>query len=335
MRGVQFDAVLLLSFGGPDGPDDVRPFLDNVLRGRPVTAERIEQVVSQYMPLGGRSPINDQNRALLHALGREFESHQRPRPVYWGNRNWHPYLVDTVAQMSDDGVTNAAVFVTSAYSSYSSCRQYIEDLEQAREKVGRRAPRLWKLRPYFDHPGFVEPLADGLRAAATEAGPGAPVLMSAHSLPSSMAAACDYQGQLQECADLVADRAGLPRERCSLVFQSRSGPPHQTWLEPDVVDAIDQLPSGTPAVVVTPIGFVSDHMEVVYDLDTRARKAAADRGIRLIRSATPGSDRRFVHMVCQLLDEAEDPGGTSPLSLSRQGARPFPCPVGCCPLPPR
>jgi protoporphyrin/coproporphyrin ferrochelatase len=332
---VQFDALLLLSFGGPDGPDDVRPFLDNVLRGRAVTPERVDQVASQYMLFGGRSPINDHNRALLAALAEEFEGPGPPRHVYWGNRNWSPYLTDTVAQMRDDGVTNAAVFVTSAYSSYSSCRQYLEDLEQARHRVGPRAPTLWKLRPYYNHPGFIEPLGDGLAAALEDAGPAAPVLMSAHSLPVSMARTCDYERQLDECARLVAARAGLTPERWSLVFQSRSGPPAQPWLGPDVLDAIGDLPQGTPAVVVTPIGFVSDHMEVVYDLDTRAAAAAADRGIRMVRSTTPGTDARFVQMVGQLVAEVEAPDRSPVLALGPSGARPSPCPAGCCPPPDR
>ncbi len=302
-----FDAVLLLSFGGPDGPDDVMPFLGNVLRGRPVPPERLEAVAAHYLRFGGRSPINDQNRALLAALESEFVSHGRPRPVYWGNRNWTPYLADTVARMGDDGIRRAAVFVTSAYSSYSGCRQYLDDLTAACLAVGPQAPEMVKLRPFFNHPGFVTPLADGLRAAWADAGPDAPVLMSAHSLPMAMASTCAYEAQLAETGSLVAAAAGIPDDRWQLVYQSRSGPPGQPWLGPDILDAIDRAPACTGSVVVAPIGFVSDHMEVVYDLDTQAAARAAQRGLNLIRSSTPGTDPRFVHMVCQLIDEIEQP----------------------------
>jgi protoporphyrin/coproporphyrin ferrochelatase len=331
---VQFDAVLLLSFGGPDGPDDVRPFLENVLRGRPVAPGRIDEVAGHYHRFGGRSPINDHNRALLDAMRAEFASHGRPRPLYWGNRHWSPYLADTVAQMRDDGVEQAVVFVTSAYSSYSSCRQYLDDLESARRHVGPGAPELHKLRPYFNHPGFVAPLADGLVAALATIGPGAIVLMSAHSLPSSMAATCDYEAQLLETGALVARAAGVPDDGWRLVFQSRSGPPTQPWLGPDVRDVIAELPAGTD-VVVAPIGFVSDHMEVVYDLDTDAAGAAAARGIKFVRSPTPGTDPRFVHMICQLIAEIEDPENHRPeVSGGGTPAR-WPCRPGCCPPPSR
>lgn len=316
---MEFDALLLLSFGGPDGPEDVRPFLANVLRGRPVPPERVEQVAANYMLFGGRSPINDQNRALLAAL-RE----RTVRPVYWGNRNWHPLLADTLAQMRDDGIDRAAVFATSAYSSYSGCRQYIEDMERARAEVGPGAPELVKLRPFFDHPGFYGPLTEGLAGAIAEAGPEAPVLMSAHSIPEAMAATCDYEQQLLATADRVAAGAGVAAGRWRQIYQSRSGSPAQPWLGPDVLEAIAALPGGTQSVVVTPIGFVSDHMEVVYDLDTAAAEAARARGIRFVRSATPGSHPAFADMVIDLLTELEEAGG-----------RPAWCQPGCCPPPQR
>ena len=349
---MRFEAVLLLSFGGPDGPEDVMPFLRNVLRGRTVPPERMEQVAEHYHRFGGRSPINDQNRALLSALRAEFERHGRPRPLYWGNRNWTPYLEDAVAGMRDDGIGSAAVFVTSAYSSYSSCRQYLEDLERARTRVGRGAPVLQKLRPYFNHPGFVEPLTSGLNQALDEAGRDSPVLMSAHSLPVAMARTCDYERQLQETARLVADGAGIPESQWTLVYQSRSGTPAQPWLGPDVNEVIDQIgdtgqigrsgqiseppggPAGGRAVVVAPIGFVSDHMEVMYDLDTEAAATAARKGLRLVRSATPGTHPRFVHMVCELLGEVEEPDRAGMASCGRLGPAPSPCPPGCCPPAP-
>jgi ferrochelatase len=326
---VPFDALLVVSFGGPEGPDDVRPFLANVLRGRRVNPERLEEVAARYLEFGGVSPINDQNRALVAAL----RASRPDLPIYWGNRNWHPYLADTVGQMAADGIRQAAAFVTSAYSSYSSCRQYLEDLDRARAQVGPGAPRLTKLRPFWNHPGFVAPLADGLRAARADAGPEAPVLMSAHSIPVDMATTCDYEAQLGDTAALVAEQAGEPAGAWTLVFQSRSGPPRQPWLGPDVDDAITALPGPPPAVIVVPIGFVSDHMEVVYDLDRLASERAARLGIRLVRSATPGVDPRFVAMVGDLLDEAS--GQAPPASLGRMGPAAFPCRYGCCPAPPR
>ena len=331
---VEIDALLLLSFGGPDGPDDVMPFLANVLRGRPVPPERVEQVASNYMLFGGRSPINDQCRALLDAIAADFAATGRALPLYWGNRNWKPYLADTVARMRDDGIGSAAVFVTSAYSSYSGCRQYQEDMARARAEVGPGAPELYKLRPFFNHPGFVGPLAEALGAAVADAGPDAPVLMTAHSIPESMAAHCDYERQLDETAALVAGAAGVGPGRYRRVYQSRSGSPAQPWLGPDVLEAIADLPEGTASVVVAPIGFTSDHMEVVYDLDTQAAEAAAERGIRLVRAATPGCHPAFVSMVGDLLDEVTDPASHPPVALGPLGPRRWPCAEGCCPGPP-
>jgi ferrochelatase len=321
---VPFDAVLLVSFGGPEGPDDVLPFLENVLRGRPVPSDRMQEVAAHYLAFGGVSPINEQNRALRAALQARLSL-----PVYWGNRHWHPLLADTVRQMAADGVERAAAFVTAAYSSYSSCRQYLDDLAAARAAVGPGAPELVKLRPYFNHPGFVDPLAEGLRAARATAGPEAPVLMSAHSIPAGMAATSDYERQLAETARLVAARAGEPPGRWSLAFQSRSGRPDQPWLGPDVNDAIAALPTATDAVIVVPIGFVSDHMEVIYDLDRVAAATAAARGIRLHRTATPGTHPRFVAMIEALVDEAA--GGPTAAAVGDMGPAPFPCAPGCCP----
>ncbi len=324
-----FDAVLVVSFGGPEGVDEVMPFLGNVLRGRPVPPQRMQQVAAHYLEFGGVSPINGQNRALVGALERALEARQERLPVYWGNRNWHPYLSDVVRAMAADGIRKAAGFVTSAYSSYSGCRQYVEDLARARGEAGPGAPELVKLRPYFDHPGFVEPLAEGLRAALAEAGPDAPVLMSAHSIPSAMAATCGYEEQLAETARLVAERAGLPPTQWSLVYQSRSGPPQQPWLGPDINDHIRSLAGSHPTVIVVPIGFVSDHMEVVYDLDQAARAAARERGIRLVRTATPGTDPRFVSMICDLVEEAD--GRQPPAVLGHLGPVACPCATGCLP----
>ncbi len=325
-----FDAVLLLSFGGPEGPDDVMPFLNNVMRGRPIRPERLEQVAAHYYEFGGVSPINAENRALRQAIGDRLAARGRSLPVYWGNRNWDPYLTDTLRAMRDDGVEWAAAFVTSAYSSYSGCRQYLDDIATARAAVGRGAPEVLKLRPYFNHPGFVGPLADGLRRARLEAGPDTPVLMTAHSIPSVQAATSRYELELAETAHLVAGEAGEPDGSWEVVYQSRSGPPSQPWLGPDINDAIDTLPASTREVVVVPIGFVSDHMEVVYDLDRQAAATAEKRGIKLIRSATPSRHPDFALMVAQLVEEME--GGTA-LTLGDMGPAPCPCFPGCCPAP--
>ena len=328
-----FDAVLLVSFGGPEAPDDVEPFLENVLRGRQVPEERKRQVASRYLELDGVSPINEHNRALVQALHAELRARSADLPVYWGNRNWHPFLADTVRTMRTDGVRRAAAFVTSAYSSYSGCRQYLDDLDRARIDAGADAPEVVKLRPYFNHPGFVEPLAAGLRAGRAAADPDAPVVMSAHSIPVAMAATCEYERQLRETGRLVAELAGEPPDRWTLVFQSRSGPPEQPWLGPDIDDVVATLPGPTSAAIVVPIGFVSDHMEVVYDLDRVTASKAAARGIRLYRTATPGADPRFVSMICDLVEEAD--GRRRPAALGQLGPAAFPCRPGCCPAPSR
>jgi ferrochelatase len=328
-----YDAVLVVSFGGPEGPEDVIPFLENVLRGRDVPRARLEEVAAHYYRHGGVSPLNGQNRALVAAVGAELQRRGPGLPVYWGNRNWGPFLADTLAVMRDDGVRRCLAFVTSAYSSYSGCRQYLEDLAAARAAVGAGAPVVHKLRAYFDHPGFVTPLAEGVRAARADAGPEAPVLFSAHSIPETMAAGCAYEAQLVATATLVAAAAGLgggPGHAWQLAYQSRSGPPSQAWLSPDIRDVLAGLAPGTGGVVVAPIGFVSDHMEVVHDLDVEASEAAAARGIRLVRSATPGTHPAFVRMIRQLVEERLDP--TAPrLALSSLGPSHDTCPAGHCP----
>jgi ferrochelatase len=325
------DALLLVSFGGPEGPDDVMPFLEHVLRGRPVSSERVQEVATHYLRFGGVSPINAQNRLLLAALRDALARRQWDLPVYWGNRNWHPFLADAVRQMQLDGIRRAAAFVTSAYAGYSSCRQYLEGLEEARLASGGGAPELVKLRPFFNHPGFVTPFADGLRAARSEAGSAAPLLMSAHSIPCAAAASSDYERQVAETARLVAEGAGEAPDSWSLVFQSRSGSPQQPWLGPDVNDALRDLSGHPSTAIVVPIGFVSDHMEVVYDLDRQAAATAASRDMRLLRTATPSADPRFVAMILELVEEAE--GRRRPSWLGNLGPAPFPCAVGCCPPP--
>jgi ferrochelatase len=333
-----YDALLVVSFGGPEGPDDVVPFLENVTRGRGIPRDRLAEVGAHYLMFGGVSPINAQCRDLIAALQLELRAAGHQLPVYWGNRNWHPMLVDTMRTMRDDGVQRALAFVTSAWSSYSACRQYLDDIEAARAAVGPDAPTVDKIRQYFDHPGFIEPMADNVRAALARAGvtgsePETRVLFSAHSIPMSTAASCDYVAQLHEAARLVAARADVARHE--VVYQSRSGPPSVPWLEPDVGDRIEALASeAVTTVVVVPIGFISDHMEVIYDLDTLAAGRARDCGIRFERAATVGVDSRFVAMIRDLVDERREPARPR-RSLGQLGVRPDRCAPGCCPAPAR
>jgi protoporphyrin/coproporphyrin ferrochelatase len=301
-----YDALLVVSFGGPEGSDEVMPFLANVLRGRNVPEARMREVAHHYELFGGVSPINEQNRRLISALERELEANGPRLAVYWGNRNWHPLLADTIRRMRDDGVRSALAFVTSAYSSYSGCRQYREDVERAREAVGPGAPRVEKLRAFFNHPGFVGPNVENLRAALEEIPEErraeARVAFTAHSIPAAMAAGCDYERQLLETCRLTASGAGAAGWR--LVFQSRSGPPTQAWLEPDILEHLRALKGeGVADLVVAPVGFISDHMEVLYDLDTEARQVSEEIGINMIRAATPGTHPQFVSMIRALILE--------------------------------
>ncbi|NUP03065.1 MAG: ferrochelatase [Nonomuraea sp.] len=309
-----YDALLVLSFGGPEGPDDVMPFLENVVRGRVVPRERLLEVAEHYLGFGGVSPINAQNRALVEAL--------RPVagvPVYWGNRNWHPFGEDTVRRMRDDGVRKAAVLATSAFAGYSSCRQYYEDIARISVEGG---PELVKMRHYGDHPGFVAAMADHTRQALERLGrDDARLVFTAHSIPVSMAETAGpsgglYEAQLRGSAELVSRALGRS-EPWDLVWQSRSGPPQVPWLEPDVCDFLRKTDAAS--VVLVPIGFVSDHMEVVYDLDTEARQVAGELGLPMERAATAGTHPAFVRMVRELMDEPE----------------PVPCALTCCPAPRR
>jgi ferrochelatase len=339
----EVDALLLVSFGGPEGPDDVLPFLRNVTRGRDVPAARIAAVAEQYRRFGGRSPINDQNRALLAALRAEVA----PLPVYWGNRNWRPYLTEAVAAMRADGVRTAACFVTSAFSSYSGCRQYREDLAEALAAAGPGVPELIKLRPYFDHPGFVVPMVDRCRAALDElpAGlrDGAHLVFVAHSVPLAQARASGTDGgayprQLDAVAWLIADRIAAHtgvRHPWDVTYCSRSGPPAVPWLEPDVSDRLAALAAGgATAVVIVPLGFVSDHLEVVNDLDVVAVGRARDLGLAVARAGTVGSDHRFVRMVRDLVEERRHPRSPRP-ALTAVGPAPDVCPLLCCAPPVR
>jgi ferrochelatase len=347
-----YDALLLVSFGGPEGPDDVVPFLENVTRGRGIPRERLEEVGQHYYLLGGRSPINDQNRAFLGALRADLDEHGIDLPVYWGNRNWDPYLRDTLAQMAADGVRRVACFVTSAYSSWSSCRQYRENLYDAVDALpggvdGEGTPRLDKLRHYFNHPGFVAPVVDATVAALNELPEGAHIVFVTHSIPTAMndssgppEADGTYVTQhldvAQVVVDSVAEQTGRRHEH-ALVYCSRSGSPQTPWLEPDVNDHLEALAAaGVPGVVVVPVGFVSDHMEVIYDLDTEAKETAERLGLPFRRAATPGEDPRFVAVVRDLLLEraaVERGEEVARAAVGDFGACWDRCPVGCCPNP--
>ncbi len=333
-----YDAILLVSFGGPEHPDEVIPFMENVTRGRNVPRERLEEVSQHYVAFGGRSPINDQNRALAAGLRELLLAEGPDLPVYFGNRNWHPLLTDTIAEMRDDGVRRAICFVTSAYSSYSGCRQYREDLAEARAAVDG-APELDKLRVFYNHPGFLEPQVDLIRAALSElpasAADTAEIVFTTHSIPRTMARHCDYEAQHYEACRIVMERldraapspAG-PRS-WQLVFNSRSGPPSIPWLEPDIGDHLASLAEhGATGAVCVPIGFISDHMEVVYDLDVEASDAAAEVGLPFARAGTVGTDPRFVAMIRELvLERLEDAPARS---LGTRGPNHDACPTDCC-----
>ena len=302
-----FEALLVVSFGGPEGMDDVIPFLENVLRGRNVPRERMLQVARHYEMFGGVSPINQQNRNLIAALEDEFAENGPKLPIYWGNRNWHPLLPDTLAQMAQDGIKNALAFVTSAYSSYSSCRQYRQNISDAQAAVGPTAPGVEKLRVFYNHPLFIEANVDHIRAALGQLEDAAPatVVFTAHSIPESMAVNCDYAAQLAEAGGLIAHALGI--KSWQLVYQSRSGSPSQPWLGPDVTEHLRTMNNeGVKNVVIAPIGFVSDHMEVVYDLDVQAGDVADELGMTMVRAATAGTHPAFVKMIRELVMERID-----------------------------
>jgi ferrochelatase len=307
----QYDALLILSFGGPERKEDVIPFLENVLRGRNVPRERMLTVAEHYYHFGGRSPINDYCRGLMEALRPEV-----PLPIYWGNRNWHPMLADTMRQMERDGVRRALAIATSAYSGYSGCRQYLEDIAAARQAVGEGAPVVHKLPPFCSHPLFVEANAARLQDVLR---PSARIVFTAHSIPVAMAATSRYEQQLREVACAVAQRVG--RSEWDLAWQSRSGPAHQPWLAPDILDHLRALAAAaTRDVVVAPIGFLSDHMEVLYDLDVEAAAVARELGMNFSRAASAGLHPAVVRMFRELvLERMERPGEF--------------CAPDCCPAP--
>ncbi|MFD0146808.1 MULTISPECIES: ferrochelatase [unclassified Streptomyces] len=350
-----YDALLLLSFGGPEGPDDVVPFLENVTRGRGIPKERLKEVGQHYFLFGGVSPINDQNRALLDALREDFAEAGLDLPVYWGNRNWAPYLTDTLREMVTDGRRHIAVLATSAYASYSGCRQYRENLADALSELEAERlplPRVDKLRHYFNHPGFVEPMVEGVLTSLAELDEsvraGAHLTFTTHSIPESAADSSGPVGEHGEGGAYVKQHLDVARviveevrrrtgveHPWQLVYQSRSGAPHIPWLEPDICDHLEELHgAGVPAVVMVPIGFVSDHMEVLYDLDTEATAKATELGLPVRRSATVGADPRFAAAVRDLvLERAAGERGVRAerCALGALGPSHDVCPIGCCP----
>ena len=308
MGGVsRFDALVVVSFGGPEKREDVIPFLENVLRGRNVPRERLLEVAAHYYHFDGRSPINDQNRALIAALRDVVKI-----PIYWGNRNWHPLLADTLRQMREDGIHRAIAFATSAFGSYSGCRQYLEDIDRARAEAGDNAPEIEKILPFSEHPLFLEAMTDRVRAALEQL-PHASLVFTAHSVPVSMAQTSPYVSQLEAASRRVAEALGVSDWK--LVYQSRSGPPTQPWLGPDICDSLRESPSDT---VIAPIGFLSDHMEVIYDLDTEARAVCDELGVRMVRASTVGTHPAIIRMIAELIEQ-----------------EPERCSASCCPAPQR
>jgi len=333
-----YDSIVLVSFGGPEKKEDVLPFLENVLRGKNVPRERMLEVAEHYYHFDGKSPINDHNRAFLAALREELDRVGIDLPLYWGNRNWHPLLPDAFQQMVDDGKKRALAFVTSAFGSYSGCRQYREDIARAREAVGESALEVDKLRNFFNHPGFIEAMIDRVSTALGELSEsdrgGAKILFTAHSVPMSMAKTSPYVERLEEASRLVAEAVGS--ESWELVWQSRSGPPQQPWLEPDVCDRMRELREAgeLDSLVIVPIGFLSDHMEVLFDLDTEAKELAVDLGVPMVRAGTVGVHPRFVQGVRELIEERLDASKERGV-VGRMAPCGDQCPVDCCPKPVR
>jgi protoporphyrin/coproporphyrin ferrochelatase len=330
---MNYDAILWVSFGGPEKEDDVIPFLENVLRGKNVPRERMLAVAEHYYHFGGRSPINQQNRELIRALEAELSTLGPHLPVYWGNRNWHPLLTDTVARMKSDGINRALAFATSAYSSYSSCRQYLENIENACAVAGEGAPVIDKIRPFYNHPAYIaamtEQVQEALAQIPAERRATSHIVYTAHSIPLRMAENCRYAEQLLEASGLVSSalgRAGDP-----LAYQSRSGPPSQPWIGSDILEHLRSIGNDGRVrdVVIVPIGFVSDHMEVLYDLDTEARQLCAELGFNMVRAAAVGTNGGFARMVRELIVERinEDSERTS---VGTMGPLPDVCPAGCC-----
>ena len=335
---MNYDAILVVSFGGPESREEVIPFLENVLRGRNIPRERMLAVAEHYYHFEGKSPINQQTRELIAALEAELERNGPKLPIYWGNRNWHPLLPETLRQMKKDGIQRALAFVTSAYSSYSGCRQYREDIARARSEVGEGAPEVEKLRAFFNHPAFIEAtverVGDALRAVPAGARENVQIVYLAHSIPVSMADSSDYVKQLEEVRGLVS--GALRQKNDVLVYQSRSGAPGQPWLEPDILDYLRRVEAENlaSALVLAPIGFISDHMEVVYDLDVEARKLCDSLGLPMTWAKTVGVHPKFIGMIRELILERVNPGSER-RAVGSLGPRADVCEEDCCPAPRR
>jgi len=331
---MQYDAILVVSFGGPESNKDVIPFLENVLRGKNIPRERMLVVADHYYHFEGKSPINDQTRELIAALKEELERSGLKLPIYWGNRNWHPLLPETLQQMKRDGIRHAIAFVTSAYSSYSGCRQYREDILRAQREVGTGAPEVDKLRAFFNHPGFIEAtvkrVGEALRAIPTDAADNVQIVYLAHSIPLSMANTSDYVKQLEEVRRLVSKELGHRND--VLVYQSRSGAPGQPWLEPDILDYLREVKAKNlaSAVVLAPISFISDHMEVLYDLDVQARELCDSLSLPMTRARTVGVHPMFIAMIRELIQERMD-STRERRAVGLFGPRPDACAEDCCP----
>jgi ferrochelatase len=336
-RQLAYDAILVVGFGGPEKSADVIPFLENVVSGRNVPRERLLEVAAHYEHFNGSSPINDQMRDLVACLRPELDSHGINLPIYWGNRNWHPLLAATLREIAAAGVKRALAYVASAYSSYSGCRQYLQDLERARAAVGETAPQIDKLRVFYNHPDFIAASADRLSAALSripaDRRTSLPVVFTAHSIPSSMAGTCEYERQLLETCRLTAQEAGVEPARWQLAFQSRSGRPQDPWLGPDILDHLRAIRGqGVSEIVVMPIGFLSDHIEVLYDLDYEAQHLALELGLTMTRAKTVGTHPRFVSMVRELIAERLS-GASNRRAIGCNPAWPDVCPADCCPAP--
>ena len=328
---VPFDALFLVSFGGPEGPDDVMPFLENVLRGKNVPRERMLEVAEHYQHFGGVSPINEQNRQLMAAIKADLAEHGIDLPVYWGNRNWHPMIPESLKSMQQDGVKKAMAFFTSAYSCYSGCRQYRENIMAAQEAIGDGAPEVHKLRMFYNHPLYIEATVDRMREAMQPFSDGDPTkthfVFTAHSIPLSMADNCKYSTQLNETCRLTMEH--FEGHAWDLVYQSRSGPPSQPWLEPDVCDFLETVAEqGVRQVVVMPVGFVSDHMEVLFDLDTEAKEKCDELGIAMQRAKAVGTHEKFIAMIRHLILERKE--GAEKLAIGKYPPNHDVCPVDCC-----
>ena len=333
---MNYDAILVVSFGGPESREDVIPFLENVLRGRSIPRERLQAVADHYYLFDGKSPINEQTRDLIAALKKELAAHGLKLPIYWGNRNWHPLLAEQIRQMKEDGIRRALAFVTSAYSSYSGCRQYREDMARAQSEVGPGTPEIDKIRAFFNHPGFIEATEERMREAVALVPAGVrqklQIVYTAHSIPVSMANTSDYVGQLDEVKTLVSARLGIRND--VLVYQSRSGAPGQPWLGPDILEYLREVKARdtASAVVLAPISFISDHMEVIYDLDVEAQRLCESLSLPMVRAKTVGLHPKFIATIRELIEERITPG-TERRSLGALGPRHDECAEDCCPAP--